>query len=91
MYGWQLFKIYELLKKFDGQTFVDQLDGSKRKIKLLSKPAYLFLQVNRFSKNMFFKEKNSTIVNFPLQDLKLVEDDDQSYELVANVIHVGTA
>ena len=25
------------------------------------------------------------------QDLKLVEDDDQSYELVANVIHVGTA
>ena len=46
---------------------------------------------DRDSKNIFFKEKNLTIVNFPLQDFKICADSNERYELVANVVHVGTA
>ena len=83
--------ISDLLIKYDGQTFFDQPDGSKRKIKIVQQPIYLFLYIKRFSKNIFFKEKNPTIVNFPLRDFKICADGNQRYELVANVVHVGTA
>lgn len=62
-------------------------------------PNFLFLYIKRFSKNNFFKEKNCTIVNFPLQGLDLsdivCEEKDAEvqlkYDLIGNIIHTGNA
>jgi len=56
-------------------------------------PNYLVIHIRRFSKNSFFKEKNPTIVNFPLKnfDLKEVIGIGAKYDLIANVIHSGKA
>jgi U4/U6.U5 tri-snRNP-associated protein 2 len=51
-------------------------------------PEYLFLHTRRFSKNIFFKEKNPMLVNFPITDFKVEQS---TYDLVANIVHVGTA
>lgn len=42
---------------------------------------------------MFFKEKNPTIINFPLKDLDMKEilGINCQYDLIANVIHSGRA
>ena len=34
-------------------------------------PKYMVLHMRRFTKNNFFVEKNPTIVNFPVKNLKL--------------------
>ena len=39
---------------------------TKKKYEIKTLPQYLFIKIERFSENNFFKEKNSTIVNFPL-------------------------
>ena len=59
-------------------------------------PRYLFLHVKRFSKNNFFKEKNLTIVNFPIKNLDLSElvagsAERHVYDLVGTAIHMGKA
>ena len=66
----------------------------KSKFEIKSLPQYLFLVIKRFGKNNFFKEKNCTIVNFPLTGLDLSEISHQTgdlYDLVGNVIHEGNA
>ena len=44
--------------------------------------------MKRFTRNDFFLEKNNTIVNFPIDSLKLKAGSDTiEYELLANIIH----
>ena len=52
----------------------------------------------KFSENNFFKEKNCTIVNFPLTGLDLSDllptgtiSGTAKYDLIGNVVHLGTA
>jgi len=53
----------------------------------------LFIHIKRFSKNNFFKEKNPTIVNFPLKGLDMEEilGVRCKYDLIGNVVHSGKA
>ena len=102
--------LMSLLKKYDGTTLkeetVRRADGSETTVKckytLKKLPKYLFLHVGRFSKNNFFKEKNQSIVNFPIRGLDLtdlVANDSsitstkprQVFDLVGTVIHTGKA
>ena len=103
-----------LLKKYDGVTLkeetVRKADGSeitvKQKYAIKKLPKYLILHVKRFSKNNFFKEKNQSIINFPIRGLDLtdlISRDDQEesketqnhrreiFDLVASVVHTGKA
>jgi len=86
----------ELLKRYDGKTRTEKVlaDNSieKKQFKLMSVPNYLIVHVKRFSENNFFKEKNPTIVNFPLTNLDLTElGINAKYDLLANVVHTGKA
>lgn len=95
----------ELLKKFDGSTknlksnlktgFVE-----KKQYQIQKLPQYLIFHINRFSDNSFFKEKNPTIVNFPVSDLdlsgflsnsKLKQQSNAKfvYDCVASIRHSG--
>jgi U4/U6.U5 tri-snRNP-associated protein 2 len=68
------------LKKFDGSTYKDTMDG-RRTFKITKFPKYilvyayiirfLILHMKRFLMNNFFMEKNSTIVSFPINGLDL--------------------
>ncbi|MCQ2819035.1 MAG: UBP-type zinc finger domain-containing protein, partial [archaeon] len=79
--------IYELFKKFNGQNFVDDpIKGIKKRYKVLEYPNYLILVFHRFENNMFFTEKNPTIVNFPIESLEI---EGKYYDLCSNVIHDG--
>jgi len=58
-------------------------------------PDYMILGVNRFVKNDFFTEKNSTIIRYPIKGLDMTaygEDDGIPvlYDLVAVVSHEGS-
>ena len=89
--------IYELLSKYDGRTFTDDpIKSQKRRYKILRLPKNLILFFKRFDKNLFFVEKNNTIVTFPIKNLSLekyVEEKiincDLKYDLTANIIHDG--
>lgn len=92
-----------MFSKYDGQTeLVETAKNPKtgveisvtKRFKIVKLPKYLFLHIKRFSRNNFFKEKNSTIVNFPIKNLDLSEYVGESkavYDLVGNIIHNGTA
>ncbi|KAF8823109.1 putative ubiquitin specific protease 39 isoform 2, partial [Cardiosporidium cionae] len=45
--------------------------GMTKRFFLWTLPPFLVLQINRFSKNNFFVEKNPTIVTFPIKNLDL--------------------
>ena len=57
-------------------------------------PSYLILKINRFVKNDFFTEKNSTIVRYPIKGLDLSHFDDEEkilqYDLVSVISHTGS-
>jgi U4/U6.U5 tri-snRNP-associated protein 2 len=60
------------MKKFDGKSFIEEpVTCIRKKYRLYSLPKYLILHMKRFTKNEFFIEKNSTIVNFPIKNLDL--------------------
>jgi U4/U6.U5 tri-snRNP-associated protein 2 len=92
-----------LLKKFDGKTFIEEKGTTVRKRMRLKKlPKYLIFHIKRFSKNQFFKEKNHTIINIPLNllDMKPYVDCDTlstdtinpyRYMLISNIKHNGDA
>ncbi len=64
--------IYQLLKKYDGKTFTENpAKGTKTRYTITKLPQNLILFFKRFEKNMFFTEKNPTIINFPLKKLSL--------------------
>lgn len=79
-------------------------DGNveKKTYHLEALPKYLILFMKRFHMNMYVKEKNRTIVHFPIKNLDLSEctcyyyvlqldckAPSASYDLVANIIHEG--
>lgn len=90
-----------LLSKFNGVSEKEYktYKGSQMKRFQVSKmPGYLVLCYKRFANNTFFKEKNPTIVNFPINDLDLTDLLDPTvretspkpiYDLVANIVHQG--
>lgn len=87
-----------LLQKFDGQTEreVKSFDGNHMKrYEIISLPPYLIVHIKRFTKNNFFRDKNLTIVNFPVRNLDLshlvagANPGSYSYNLVGNVVHDG--
>jgi U4/U6.U5 tri-snRNP-associated protein 2 len=45
--------------------------NEKKLYKITKLPKYLFIHIKRFSKNSFFKEKNPSIVNFPIKNLDM--------------------
>jgi len=67
--------LVSVLKKFDGISFTDAVDKSgvaqKRKYSLMRLPNYLILHLARFKTNSYSKEKNPTIVTFPVKNLDL--------------------
>ena len=66
--------LYELLRKYDGRSWSESATAgtvTRRKFRLTRLPPYLVLHLNRFSRNSFFEEKNSTIVTFPVKNLEL--------------------
>lgn len=100
--------IYELLSKFDGKTlheFRSYNELAKRRYEILKLPRYLIFYYKRFTKNTFFIEKNTHIVDFPISNLTmthfLVQDDLPTtgqqgtirkpfcYTLIANIVHDG--
>lgn len=85
------------MKKYDGKTFTeDPIKGIRKLYHLVKLPKNLILCFKRFEKNLFFVEKNNTIVNFPIKNLSLEEfcesdtiNKNLNYDLLANVIHDG--
>lgn len=64
-----------VLQKFDGITFLDAVSRSgaaqQKRYQLLKMPDYLILHLTRFKKTHYRREKNPTIVMFPLKNLDL--------------------
>eukprot|EP01133_Synstelium_polycarpum_P014926 gene14926-17650_t len=95
--------LFTLLAKYDGVTPRLQATGESKIYRLLRLPRYLIFCVKRFSHNNFFKEKETTIVNFPLKNLDLTDylseplrpkDNNgvvipSKYHLLANIKHEG--
>ena len=65
--------IFDLLRKFDGQRAVDDAQVGMRRFRITKLPQFLVLHMKRFTKNQFFREKNPTIVNFPVKNLELAD------------------
>jgi len=87
--------LLQLLKKFDGKTFVEEaVTGFRKRYEIRALPRILILHMKRFQTNDFFQEKNPTIVTFPLTNLdlgNLVKNGESAskYNLIANIIHDG--
>lgn len=96
-----------LLSKFNGSAekeYKTYKDSEMKRFQMIKMPQFLILYIKRFTKNTFFKEKNPTIVNFPIRDvdmsdLLLLQPDDVDtsdkrhpkpvYDLISNIIHEG--
>jgi len=63
--------LFDLLKKFDGVTTETLKTGEKRRYQISRLPRYLIIHYKRFTTNHWFKEKNPTLVNFPLFNLDM--------------------
>jgi hypothetical protein len=66
--------LFEVLQKFDGETWTDTVNQSahiRKQYKIKKLPRYLILHLVRFTKNNFNLEKNPTIVTFPVKNLEL--------------------
>eukprot|EP00887_Chlorella_sp_A99_P006527 scaffold3.g6527.t1 len=86
--------IFDILKKFDGETWSEDIKLGRRRFRVTRLPRFLALH--------FFVEKNPTIVNFPVKNLDLAAcvpvpkgpggaAAAAKYDLVANVVHEGKA
>jgi U4/U6.U5 tri-snRNP-associated protein 2 len=89
--------IFQIMKKYDGKTFTDDpIKGIRKLHHIIKLPKNLILCFKRLEKNLFFVEKNNTIVNFPIKNLSFEECCEEKtinrhlkYDLLANVIHDG--
>eukprot|EP00934_Nitzschia_sp_Nitz4_P007056 Nitzschia sp. Nitz4//scaffold112_size70979//23577//25346//NITZ4_005897-RA/size70979-augustus-gene-0.91-mRNA-1//-1//CDS//3329533250//7046//frame0 len=67
--------LVNVLKKFDGVSFSDALSKSgqvqQKRYRLRELPPYLILHLARFKNNQYSREKNPTIVAFPVKNLDL--------------------
>jgi len=88
-----------LLAKFNGSTekeYKGKRDSTMKRFMLTRLPPYLIFYIKRFTKNLFYIEKNPTIVNFPVKTIDLADyltpdcqEEDTCYDLVANIVHDG--
>lgn len=62
--------LFEVLQKFNGKIVVEGR-RERRLYRIKKFPKYLIVHYKRFTKNEFFREKNPTIVNFPMNNLDL--------------------
>ncbi|CAH8355030.1 unnamed protein product [Eruca vesicaria subsp. sativa] len=93
--------LFDLLKKFDGETATTEVVGprlARVRYRVTKTPPYLMFHMVRFKKNNFFKEKNPTLVNFPVKDMELRDyipslpgekEACTKYNLIANIVHDG--
>ncbi|CAH8358637.1 unnamed protein product [Eruca vesicaria subsp. sativa] len=92
--------LFDLLKKFDGETATTEVVRPRlARVKYrVTKTPYLMFHMVRFKKNNFFKEKNPTLVNFPVKDMELRDyipslpgekEACTKYNLIANIVHDG--
>ncbi|KAG5413665.1 hypothetical protein IGI04_001232 [Brassica rapa subsp. trilocularis] len=95
--------LFDLLKKFDGETVTEVVRPrlARMRYRVTKSPPYLMFHMVRFKKNNFFKEKNPTLVNFPVKDMELRdyipslptaaegEKTCTKYNLIANIVHDG--
>eukprot|EP00541_Cyclophora_tenuis_P001256 CAMPEP_0116561774 /NCGR_PEP_ID=MMETSP0397-20121206/11775_1 /TAXON_ID=216820 /ORGANISM="Cyclophora tenuis, Strain ECT3854" /LENGTH=292 /DNA_ID=CAMNT_0004087965 /DNA_START=249 /DNA_END=1127 /DNA_ORIENTATION=+ len=67
--------LVNVLKKFDGVSFSDALaqngEAQMKRYQLLKLPPYLILHLARFKSNRYSREKNPTIVAFPVKNFDL--------------------
>jgi len=94
--------LYTLLSKFDGVTrHWNPLTKETKIYRITKLPKYIIMHIQRFTHNLWYQEKNQTIVTFPLKHLDLApyleQSDDKtkspvttSYNLIANIRHNGT-
>ncbi|XP_076807071.1 ubiquitin carboxyl-terminal hydrolase 39-like isoform X2 [Clavelina lepadiformis] len=88
-----------LLAKFNGMTekeYKGKRDSTMKRFEITKLPPYLIFYIKRFTKNLFFTEKNPTIVNFPVKNIDLEElvaadakCPNTCYDLMANIVHDG--
>jgi U4/U6.U5 tri-snRNP-associated protein 2 len=82
--------LFTLLEKYDGKTETATPSKTglveKKRYEIQKLPEYLIFHMKRFSKNFFFKEKNPTIVSFPITNL---EFQNKKYDLISNIRHEG--
>lgn len=100
--------VYEMLNKFDGKKlheFRSFKESSIKRYRILKLPQYLILYYKRFTKNTFFTEKNTHLIDFNIDNLNMtpylakdkMKDDQHSdtkeklynYTLIANIVHDG--
>ncbi|XWS15492.1 hypothetical protein CRYUN_Cryun34aG0005100 [Craigia yunnanensis] len=94
--------LFNILKKFDGETVTTTVRPPARmRYRVTKLPQYLILHMRRFTKNNFFREKNPTLVNFPVKNLELkdyiplpapTKENERlrsKYDLIANIVHDG--
>ena len=73
--------LFTVLDKFNGKSVIEARN-ERRLYKIKKFPKYLILHYKRFTKNEFFREKNPTIVNFPLNNLDLSDCKDFLTQMV---------
>lgn len=85
--------LLELLAKYN-QSQVQELPGERRRYVLTKLPPFLIFSIKRFKISDFTVEKNSTIVNFPLQNLDMSSfmlggprGSPVLYDLIVNISH----
>merc|ERR1711977_468288 len=61
----------QLLTKYTGKNICDDSKYGKKSLRIKRLPNFLVLAIRRFNKNIFFWEKNPSIVNFPIKNLDL--------------------
>ncbi|KAM7525136.1 hypothetical protein LguiA_015038 [Lonicera macranthoides] len=91
--------LFNLLKKFDGEFVTEVVRPciARMRYRVTRLPQYLILHMHRFMENNSFKEKNPTLVNFPVKNLELKDyillstpkEEKSQYDLIANVVHDG--
>lgn len=90
--------MYSVLEKYNGKTRMAAGDDKQRTMMIDKLPPYLIICVKRFVRNNFFKEKNRTIIVFPIKNLQLKDflTDAElenvlntKYDLLANIRHEG--
>lgn len=92
--------LYNVFSKYDGctETLIPHEEKVEKKLFSIEKiPEYLIIHYKRFSTVGKLKEKNLTIVNFPVKSLNLTDfckmDPNikrTKYDLVANICHEGS-
>ena len=98
--------LVNVLRKFDGISFSDALSRSgaaqRKRYRLLQLPQYLILHLSRFKTNRYTREKNPTIVAFPIKNLDLgkyvyhengkesspTEDEVRSMDVSTCILHI---